>query len=249
MAPLLAATVFPPRIPASVRAGAGRRGGTLYSLAQGFDAALFEALRTDPGSGAAIVAWLREALQPWERAAAGRAVKVRDIRRTLLPDNRIPNLRAPVPWLTAELEGQTVLVRWGPTHGDLHGGNVLINGSGNAVVIDFGRVGRAPTAVDPITLELSMALHPDSAFAGAGWPTIDQASNWHDLNKYLVHCPVAEFVEACRNWARDVSRGDREMDAIVYAYGLRQLLYSDSSLVLAEAFSAGAAGRIGTAAA
>ena len=38
-------------------------------------------------------------------------------------------------------------------HGDLHGFNVLCDGLGNAVVIDFGNVGRAPSCIDPIVLE------------------------------------------------------------------------------------------------
>jgi hypothetical protein len=147
-------------------------------------------------------------------------------------------------WVTPALEAIAVPIRSCPSHGDLHGGNLLLASPEEPLLIDFGRLGPAGASLDPITLELSAVLHPDAGQPLDGWPSHDQASHWMDLDTYLVGCPYPEFVRNCRGWARHVARGEREQDAFVYSYALRQLLYVDVDHALAAAFSQGAAERL-----
>jgi hypothetical protein len=50
---------------------------------------------------------------------------------------------------------------WGPVHGDLHAGNVMVRRS-DAIIIDFGSIGDGPPTADPATLEVSLVFTTDS---------------------------------------------------------------------------------------
>ena len=64
------------------------------------------------------------------------------------------------------------------------------------MLIDYGDVRRANAALDPVTLELSAVFHPDIAGVLGDWPTVDQISNWADIDAYCKNCPtpVDDFV-------------------------------------------------------
>ncbi len=138
-----------------------------------------------------------------------------------------------------EVETQDVYVFRSPAHGDLHGGNVLVDDQNNPLLIDFGRVGPAVASLDPVTLELSAILHPDAGLDSGGWPTVLQAERWFSLRDYVTGCPVADFVESCRAWAHDVARGDREVLTAAYSYAARQLQYATVNQDLARAYVRG----------
>lgn len=226
------------------RAGAQHRGGLFYSVAGRYDASLFDVLRRSPTDAAAIVAEIRSSLTPWHGDPVVEQQRIGDVRRLLVSDARLADLRAEPDCLSEELEALETHVRSAPAHGDLHGENILVAPDNRSILIDFGRVGPAVNAVDPVTLELSAVLHPDAALDLSDWPTREQAEGWQDRSFYLEGCPVAEFIEACRDWSDAVSRGDRETDAVVYGYALRQLLFDDVDLELAAAYSRGAASRL-----
>jgi CheY-like chemotaxis protein len=228
-----------------LRAGAQHRAGIFYALAYGYDMSLFDLLRTDPSGAATAVNHLRDNLRPWFEPAVAATRSLQAIRRLLVRDDQFPKLRQPVDaWVTPALEAIGVPIRSCPSHGDLHGGNLLLAAPGKSLVIDFGRLGSAGAGLDPITLELSAVLHPDAGQPLGGWPSLDQASHWMDLDRYLVDCPFPQFVRNCRIWTQHVARGEREQDAFVYSYALRQLLYPATDLGLAAAFSRGAAERL-----
>ena len=147
-------------------------------------------------------------------------------------------------WATVALEDISIPIRSCTAHGDLHGGNLLLAGWRSGLVIDFGRLGTAAAALDPITLELSAVLHPDAGQELGDWPSRDQALQWMDLDAYVADCPIAEFVAHCRAWARDIARGDREQAACVYGYALRQLRFPEVDANLAAAYGRGAAERL-----
>jgi len=49
---------------------------------------------------------------------------------------------------------------WGPIHGDLHAGNVMVR-RGDSILIDFGSVTDGPVTADPATLEVSLVFGTD----------------------------------------------------------------------------------------
>ena len=243
VAPLLHAASYTNRLE-TLRAGARDRGGLFYSLAQAYQDSLFDVLRGNPENAAAIVKEVQRHLSPWHDRPRPETRPLRELRRLLVRDARMGELRYPAEWATDELERTEVMVRAAPTHGDLHGGNVLVTDDLRAILIDFGRVGLGHNAIDPVTLELSAVLHPDAKLDLAGWPTVHQAERWNERALFLEGCPIGPFITACRDWSDEASRGDRETDAAVYGFGLRELLFDDVDLSLAAAFSRGAAQRL-----
>jgi hypothetical protein len=159
----------------------------------------------------------------------------------LVKDEAREALLDDAPWGTEQLETCQLDAMWARQHGDLHGDNVLVNEDLHPMLIDFGRAGRATASLDPVTLEISAVLQPQSGVDFGGWMSPGRAETWMDEEAYLEDCPIRPFVEACRRWAGNVSRGNREVAATVYAYGLRQMQYSDVDAQLAAAFSYGAA--------
>jgi CheY-like chemotaxis protein len=243
VAPLLHAATYTNRLE-TLRAGAQHRGGLFYSLAHRYDASLFDALRADPHVAAEIIAEVQANLAPWHSDPQVQTRTLRDLRRLFVRDGRVSDLRHRADWRTEELEQSEIVVRTAPAHGDLHGGNILVTQDRRAILIDFGRVGLAFNAVDPVTLELSVILHPDAKLDLGGWPTHEQAERWNERACFLEDCPIVPFIVACRGWSDGASRGDRETDAAVYGFGLRQLLFDDVDRALAAAFSRGAADRL-----
>lgn len=226
-----------------VIAGAGSRSGVFYSLAVGFDESLFDLVAASPSDAQEVVQRVREALEPWHGRPHADRVTVADVRRLLVTDEVFSDLASRYDWARDEVEAQEVWVNMCDSHGDLHGGNLLINAAKQSLLIDFGRVGTATAALDPITLELSAVLHPDAGGDLGGWPTQAQAEVW-DSAEYVDPSPIKPFVEACREWLYSVARGNREVDATIYAYALRQLRFDDVDWDLASAFGKGAAGRL-----
>jgi hypothetical protein len=218
--------VFTPHVK-TIRAGAGRYGGVFYSLDEGFDRSLFDLLPAETALAVTAVEKLCAGTRAWREGRPVSAVTVGDIRRSLLPDDRISEVReklAGTGW--EEVEAQSVQARACRQHGDLHGLNVLVSPVGDPRMIDFGRVGDATAVLDPVTLELSLLFHPGRPDLGVAWPTLDQLSEWENRPNYLVGCPIPAYVEACRNWAFDVAGSNAEVFATVYGYAVRQLSYA-----------------------
>lgn len=223
-------TVLPPGLFTplvnTVRAGAARHGGAFYSLDEGFDRSLFEMLLAQPDLAAGAVARLKDGTRAWREGRPVSSVSVGEIRRVLLPDDRLDGVREELEGTDWEdTEAIAVQARRCRQHGDLHGLNVLVNGAGEPRMIDFGRVGDATAALDPVTLELSLLFHPDHPDLGGGWPTPEQLSDWGNRPGYLEECPVPAYVDACRTWAFDVAGSNAEVFATVYAYAVRQLSF------------------------
>ena len=113
---------------------------------------------------------------------------------------------------------------------------------GRPLLIDFGDVGPAPLGLDPLSLELSLVLHPDSPMRAGSWPTSDQLAAWFDLDGYLIDCPAPSFVRACREWLSDVADGPTQA-ALLWGHTARQVKYevADSRALAALLSSAAAA--------
>lgn len=208
--------------------GAGAMAGLFYQLASGHDTSMFKAMAEDDALAAKAVAATADALAGWSKGKNQERRPIASIRAQWVPDELAARLHADygLTW-AAEFESRQIQTRWCCVHGDLHGENILVSPDGRVLVIDYGDVGFGSAAYDPMTLELSAVLQ-DNPMRRPDWPTADTCRQWHDLNAYLVGCPIPEFIRACRAWSEKLMVGRRELAACAYCYLLRQLKYHDT---------------------
>jgi CheY-like chemotaxis protein len=225
-----------------VRAGASDRGLIVYSLAAN-EVSLFKLLRErDAVSG--VIDSLRQATEPWHGSKTVARREVREIRQLLVSDGELAQIRATHgDFIDFGIENIYVQANECLCHGDLHGDNVQVSTSRGSILIDFAKVGVTPACLDPITLEVSAIVHPEADLGLDDWPTLEQARVWPSPS-YLENCPISEFVEACRLWLDAVKRGDRDRDATLYAYALRQLRFPEIDPQIPIALCQGAAARL-----
>lgn len=208
--------------------GAGAMAGLFYQLASGHDASMFKTMAEEDALAAKAVAATADALAGWSNGRNQERRSIASIRAQWVSDERAAKLHSDyaLTW-AAEFESRQIQTRWCCVHGDLHGENILVSPEGGVLVIDYGDVGFGAAAYDPMTLELSAVLQ-DNPTQGPDWPTADACRQWHDLDAYLVGCPMPEFIRACRAWSEKLMVGRRELAACAYSYLLRQLKYDDT---------------------
>ena len=234
VAPALNATAFAP-MASFITAGVGDLGGLFYSVAEPSEQ-LIQIIESDALRAARIVSSLEAAMQPWHTGVAVGPSTVGDVRRGQIDDDefaRIAHYLHGIPHAAAEtLDLQTTNCT---THGDLHGGNVLVIQEDRPVLIDYGRTGSGIGATDPVMLELSLVLHPDGQAFLAPWPTEADLTNWDDLDRFAGSSRVGAFIEACRHWAHKSAAGNREVLAAAYGYAVRQVKFDRTDRRLAIA--------------
>ena len=228
VAPVLQPGTYPSAV-TLVRAGAGTCGGLFYRFAGGFERSLFDLADE---ARAEVVGALRAQLDPWRDGSPVEEATIEDLRMLLISESEL--LGAAGDSLAAD-ESRRISIRRATSHCDLHVFNVLISDNDEPMVIDFGAAASAPTAIDPVTLELSILFHPDAVGSCGDWPSREQAEAWDQLDEYLAGCPVPNFVRACREWAFGVAAGDYEVFASLYAYSARQLKYANTDHEVASA--------------
>jgi len=219
----LKAGAYPSRIE-EIRSGAGLTAGVFYWLLNADSRSLFSLLAVDSERAAKVVEKVQNLAIDW--IAGEVTTEVADIRRRLVKDEEANDLvsRYGLAW-TKEFEKKSIQTKRACLHGDLHGGNILVDRNGTPLLIDFSEVGPGVASIDPITLELSLLFHPNFQEIRGSWPSIDTAAMWPVYSRYIQNCPCPAFVEACRNWCYDVAAGDREIYASAYTYLLLQLTY------------------------
>ena len=238
VAPALEVGAFAP-LADEVLYGCGRYGAAFYKLAADGYRDLFELVANKVTDAASAVSRLQNDLNSWKVHRSQFTGSIGDLRSERVSDEQLGAFvddLDEMSWQTVESVNLTVpqVVQ----HGDLHGRNVIVGTEGNPLIIDYGDVGLDSAVLDAVTLELSLLFHMDRPDSG-GWPTLEQASNWFQLEEYVSGSPVGNVVIACREWARSV--GTRlELAAIVYCHTVRQLKYDDTdkALVLAIAKAA-----------
>jgi DNA-binding NarL/FixJ family response regulator len=218
-----------------VEAGAGLTGGVFYRLLDPNSRSLFSSLATNPTRVPAVVAKVRDITKPW--IAGEEPAQVVDIRRRLVGDKDANELvrKHNLSRVKKFFVSKRIQVRQACLHGDLHGGNILVDRHWKPRLIDFSEVDDGVASLDPITLELSLLFHPDFQQTRGAWPSIDTAALWSDPSKYTQGCQFPEFIHACRNWSEAVAAGKREIYASAYTYLLLQLKYpnTDKKLIVA----------------
>ncbi len=217
-----------PRLLERLEYGGHSRAAIIYDLVSDAEGSLFD-IAGDAGKSIAVLSNLAEALAPWHSIEGETAMEIRQIRRTNLSDERAAEVIGSFGLEWAEtLEERRVGTKRGVTHGDLHGGNVLVDREDRTALIDFNDIERRPAVFDWISLELSLLFNIDGPARGGEWPTIEQCKNWADVDAFVKHSPFEAFVRNCRENALRVCTGERELCAVAYAYLLRQFRYDDT---------------------
>jgi CheY-like chemotaxis protein len=225
-----------PSIVLQIRAGAGNLGGTFYQLAGKHERSFFNILQSDQKIGSEIASKIKDGLDGWFKAANRRTSTIREVRQQFARDSVFAAVNRTLPHLQLEAFEEKC-VSWNESccHGDLHGENILYDDTVPPIIIDFGDVGQSIAARDPVTLELCNLFHPKGRRAADGWPSLEQAKNWHDLAVYLDGCPYPDFVRLCRNWAYEWGGHSPALYACAYGYLVRQCRYPDTDKALAGA--------------
>ena len=224
-----------PRKLATLEFGAHQLAGVFFGLADGFDESAFDVALNSPEQSEVVLRKVEAAMAPWIEGVPETRRSIGQIRRRFLSDESLDDVREAfgLDWIQ-EFENRDIQARWGCSHGDLHGFNILVSPAGVAL-IDYGDVRDGPASLDPVTLELSLLFHPDAPDGARAWPSAEQARNWGNLEAYLEDCPFPCFVQECRDWALRVGAGAREVAASAYSYLVRQLKYDDTDKDLALA--------------
>ena len=221
--------VVTPRKLAKLEFGAHSLAGVFYGLAAGFEKNTFEFITNFPERANEIIKNIEGATDRWVEAVPETKRTIKEYRQRLLKDETFEDVvrRYALCW-AEEFEERSIQTRWACIHGDLHGGNVLVSDQGSVVLIDYNDIGYGPASLDPIALELSVLFHPSAAHLRKDWPSIDQAKAWGNLGEYIVNCPIATFINECRQWTYRIAAGRREIAASAYSYLVRQLRYDDT---------------------
>ena len=228
------------RLIEDVRFGGGRYAAVTYRLAETFTRSVLDLARSDPRAADAVVAQVSELLRPWRAGAPESRKTVGEIRSRVLNDDKAARLiqEYNLAWATV-LERRYVQTRWCCVHGDLHGANILIDAQNTPILIDYGDMGEGPTALDWVTLELSLLFHPSGPARGGAWPDANACRAWGDRREYARTSPFADVVTACRTASDEACAGQREVAAAAYGYLLRQLSYDDTNKAQALALLEG----------
>lgn len=218
-----------------IRFGLRKSAALFYSLAEEYTESFFARVsRTDKG---AIVLAVADYLSVWHQRRYTVDVAVSTLRGERMSDALVAERGVDLTF-SESIESRVLTVMVSPQHGDLHGENILVNAAGKPLLIDFGDVQEAPTVLDAVTLEFSWLFHKASPIRASGWPSIDQAERWFDLDSYLENCPVPDAIRACREWATRLDGA--AVPCVVYAQAVRQLKYDDVPPALALAIARGA---------
>ncbi len=223
---------YPARVEV-VRFGAVNSGGVFYNLLNGYNASVFDKLMesdVDPH----FVPAIRDLTRPWSDGVPTANRRIAEIRKRSLSDTDLASVQNAfsLTWIP-EFESKMIQARTCCIHGDLHGGNLLLNSRGAPMLIDFGDVGDGTISLDPITLELCLFFHPQFAHVSAAWIEGLDADSWTSLNDYARTMPRPQFARDCRTWAHEAAGSGREVLASAYSYLIRQLKYHDTDKALA----------------
>ena len=221
-----------------VRVGSGPFGGIFYGFGSAYQNSLLNVLQRSAAQAPAIVGDLQKMESPWQQHSTTRTITVMEIRRLLIPDDKFLPVANVLDFDWNAFEQNSVQMKWCCQHCDLHGLNVLFDGT-KPLLIDYGAVESGPACLDPLILELSLLFHPACAPVRGAWPTAAQALTWSDEADFVAGTPLAPFIAACRKWAFTVEPVDKAVYSTAYAFAVRQLKYSgDTSLACAIAKSA-----------
>ena len=216
---------YPPAV-CTRNKGVGGGTGQFYTLADEHTETFFKVSHDDAAEAAGVLAQVKEKLTLWTGARAVSETTVGDIRRRCVSDQSLASILrgTDLPFIGKIEEGRLRAAQ-SCVHGDLHGGNILVDRGRRPILIDFGDVGPGYTALDPVTLELSLLFHPEGVRLGLSDSLAPIIASWPDVDRYIAGHALAPLLRACRDWAHDVAGGDLDVLANGYGFALRQLKY------------------------
>jgi len=225
-----------PQLTEKIEAGSGNRGGLFYGMVGERVESLFDHIVGGHANLANFPRELQVILRPWYDAKRVERLQVSQIRRRFVGDTVLPQIRRHLTGIDlVGIENSLIDVAACCQHGDLHCVNVVFDGRGRAMLIDFGDTGPSYSAVDPVTLELSTVFHSQHTRLPADWPTEENMLGWPTVDRFIRNCQFGPFIAACRDWANEEAGSPEEVVAVAYAYAMRQLKYADTDKQLARA--------------
>ncbi len=225
-----------PQLAVNIQVGAGDVGGLFYGMVGDNVRSLFDKLFQGDDTAPAVPSELRGLFRSWYEGQRRENVQIAQIRRKFIRDTTLHDIRNQLDGINIDgIENKTIVASVCCQHGDLHCANVVFDGNGQAMLIDFGDTGSSYAAADPITLELSTVFHSQHAKLPAGWPLEEHMLSWPDVVAFTRGCGFAPFVQACREWALAEAGSKNEVIAVGYGYAMRQLKYQDTDKQLARA--------------
>lgn len=216
--------VFTPKLDTILKGTCGT-GAIVYSLAEKYNHNLFELLSKSDDDAANALIKVASSLMRWKEAGETRDCSVKELRHRLLWDADFQIICDRLGLDLHHFEQGNVRHRYSCIHADLHGGNILVDDEGTPILIDFGEVEHGASALDPVSLGLSIYFHPDAVALGLRDKAIDALPLWLNIDDYIAAHPFPAFARRYRDWAYDVGGGDSAVLACAYAYLLRQLKF------------------------
>jgi hypothetical protein len=239
----LPAGTYAPIVTGEIARVVGKK-GAFYRLLDGYDRSLFQVLLGSDADAAACVQALQNAEAPWFRTKTVRQIRVGDLAKMVVREDRLPDVHAQlgsIDW--QRLEDREISVHICTRHGDLHGENARVDVHNRVMLIDYGSVRPLPSALDAVTLELSPFFHPHGPRGLLRWALGDGPIDWFDREEFCALSDVPRYIRAARAWAHAEGFGDREVLACGYIYALRQLSLSRTDRDLAIAVATGIVAR------
>jgi len=120
---------------------------------------------------------------------------------------------------------------WGPIHGDLHSGNVMVR-RGDSILIDFGSVSDGPLTADPASLEVSLIFGTDAeddlakfdewkAFVDSAYSCIPRIRPPNPASEPTDFDWLRQSVRELRHVLFGCDCHDREAEVVLAAYLMR----------------------------
>ncbi len=225
-----------PQLTQRIEVGAGNTGALFYGMVGADVESMFQRLAGGNTESHAVPARLRALESAWYQGKQVSSVRVGQVRRHFIGDAQLHGVAHELAGIgIAAVEAVEIEVAQCCQHGDLHCANVVFDQTGRAMLIDFGDVARAISAIDPVTLELSTVFHTQRTSLTTSWPTEANMTRWVDVDQYVAGCSFDPFIRGCREWALAEAASPEEVVAVAYGYAVRQLKYQDTDKQLARA--------------
>ncbi|MDN4514676.1 response regulator [Pseudomonas sp. 2,4-D] len=230
MVPALTIGTFPSKL-LCLEYGAKSSAAIYYRLANDHTSNLSELLLSSPELSLTTYQKLKEIFSVWGEGCYRTRKTIGELRSCLVSDSKLARLKNTyeLSWLE-DIEDLSVSVKWGRTHGDMHGGNVLIANDYAPLIIDFGDLAERATSLDPCSILLSPFFHLDTAErALESLPKEDLIRSIELLN-CGTNSPLAPFFNQITEWiSEECSRSERSIYASILIYVIKQLNYPDTN--------------------
>ncbi len=245
MVPALNIGTFPSKL-LFLEYGAKASAAIYYRLASDHTSNLSELLLSSPQHSLTTYQKLREVLSVWGEGCYRTRKSIEEMRKCFVSDSKLANLKNTyeLSWLN-DIQELSVSVKWGRTHGDMHGGNVLIANDYAPLIIDFGDLAERATSLDPCSILLSPFFHRDTAERALDiLPPEDLIKSIEQLS-CDVGSPLGSFFNQIVEWiTEECSNSERCIYASLLVFVLKQLSYPDTNKDLARSIIEVCRGRI-----